>query len=356
MDLFYRARKVYNDLEDDISKEIFITRIKVATSGDHSFVTNIPTKYRNLSSDIEMFKEKLVNNTQKMVIFGAGANGQNLVSGFRWIKFVGFIDNYRKDKVDKKTGLDIYSLDEFESKKGLDDYSFVISVSSRRVADLMYNQLIEKGVRKDLIIKSVSDWRNNSSQYFDFFVPGEDETFVDCGCFDGGSAFRFAGWCGAKGYKKIISFEPDSNSYLKCKDILSVLGKCEVYPYGLSDKNEKVYFISNGNEDARIISEDQINDENADCIQTIETVVLDEFLKNEKVTFIKMDIEGAEYDALVGASNIIREQKPKLAISVYHNWEHIINIPELLKKLNPDYKFYIRQYSLLSNETILYAE
>lgn len=87
----------------------------------------------------------------------------------------------------------------------------------------------------------------------------------------------------------------------------------------------------------------------------IETIVLDEFLRGERVTFIKMDIEGAELDALRGASQIIKEQKPKLAISVYHRDDDIVAIPKLLTGLRPDYKLYLRHYSLLLNETVLYA-
>ena len=83
---------------------------------------------------------------------------------------------------------------------------------------------------------------------------------------------------------------------------------------------------------------------------------LDEFLKGERVTLMKMDIEGAEYDALKGAEYIIKTQKPRLAISIYHDKNHIVDIPALLLSFRSDYKFYIRHYSLLSNETVLYAE
>jgi len=90
----------------------------------------------------------------------------------------------------------------------------------------------------------------------------------------------------------------------------------------------------------------------------IETISLDEYLKDEKekVTFIKMDIEGAELNALKGAERIIREQKPKLAICIYHKPEDVWEIPSLLLNFVSDYKFYIRHntYSFLY-DTTLYA-
>ncbi len=82
---------------------------------------------------------------------------------------------------------------------------------------------------------------------------------------------------------------------------------------------------------------------------------MDSAIGNEKVTFIKMDIEGAEYDALCGARKIIASQKPKLAICVYHKAEDIIEIPRLILDINPDYKFALRHYSLFDTETVLYA-
>ena len=76
----------------------------------------------------------------------------------------------------------------------------------------------------------------------------------------------------------------------------------------------------------------------------------------ERVTFIKMDIEGAELESLKGAGRIIiREQKPKLAICVYHKKEDIFDIPEYILSLNPKYKLYLRHYTLGEWDTVLYA-
>ena len=76
---------------------------------------------------------------------------------------------------------------------------------------------------------------------------------------------------------------------------------------------------------------------------------------HDDVTFIKMDIEGSEYQALLGAKQIIKEKVPKLAISVYHNPEDIVQIPRLILSLRKEYKFYIRHYSSTGFDTILYA-
>lgn len=87
----------------------------------------------------------------------------------------------------------------------------------------------------------------------------------------------------------------------------------------------------------------------------IQTASLDKELWEEHVTFIKMDIEGAELEALKGAENIIRRDRPKLAICVYHKGEDIVSIPEYLLTVNPSYRFYLRQYGYMPLETVLYA-
>ena len=68
-----------------------------------------------------------------------------------------------------------------------------------------------------------------------------------------------------------------------------------------------------------------------------------------------MNIEGAELEALRGCENIIRNQKPTLAISIYHKAEDFVDIPAYLLSLVPEYKLYYRHYSLYKYETILYA-
>jgi hypothetical protein len=72
-------------------------------------------------------------------------------------------------------------------------------------------------------------------------------------------------------------------------------------------------------------------------------------------TFIKMDIEGSEIDALNGAAGIIRRDKPKLAVCVYHKPSDLWKIPLLVHNLQPKYQFYLRHYSNHLSDTVLYA-
>ena len=79
----------------------------------------------------------------------------------------------------------------------------------------------------------------------------------------------------------------------------------------------------------------------------------------EPVTFIKMDIEGSEIEAMKGAQRHIREDKPKLAVCSYHNNHHIYEIPKLMKEYNPQYKLYMRYNGpkdhVLTSEFVTFA-
>ena len=85
-------------------------------------------------------------------------------------------------------------------------------------------------------------------------------------------------------------------------------------------------------------------------------MTLDEDIE-EKITLLKMDIEGAEYQALLGAADHIRNDYPVLAISVYHSNEDLLRIPQLIRDFCSDYRFYLRYYggAIYPSEYVLIA-
>jgi len=87
--------------------------------------------------------------------------------------------------------------------------------------------------------------------------------------------------------------------------------------------------------------------------QTVPAVRIDDITNN--ATFIKMDIEGAELNALKGAKKTIIANTPKLAISIYHQLNDLWEIPIYIKQLVPEYKLYVRHHSKTIAETVLYA-
>jgi FkbM family methyltransferase len=168
------------------------------------------------------------------------------------------------------------------------------------------------------------------------------ETFVDVGCYDAMTSLEFVGICPDG---KIIAFEPEPMQARTCRKFLKKIPNAIIIEAATSDTPGTTTFMRSGTNSKF--------SETGDIIVRVTT--LDEELKNDEVTFIKMDIEGAELPTLRGAEKIIREQKPRLAICIYHLLDDIRTIPEYILSLNPNYKLYIRQYSPGKAETVLYA-
>lgn len=88
----------------------------------------------------------------------------------------------------------------------------------------------------------------------------------------------------------------------------------------------------------------------------VDVAAIDDIVDPEdKITFIKMDVEGAELESLKGAKRTIQRDYPKLAICIYHKPEDMVTIPTYIKKLVPEYKLYIRHHTYHTEETVLYA-
>lgn len=187
------------------------------------------------------------------------------------------------------------------------------------------------------------------TQYFDVDVPFRTkyQSFVDCGAYTGDTYMELTEHHKPKQY---FGFEPDMSNFNKlCATVREQKDKnCKavLLPMGVSNKNEFVNFESPGLPNSRIAEQGS---------NSIQTVRLDDVLKGYNDLMIKMDIEGAETDALFGARHIITETKPDLAVCVYHKIEDLWQIPLMLKKWVPDYKFYLRKHKPHPVETVLYA-
>ena len=354
------ARNVYAHLNDEISKKIFEAKMLYASTGDVGYITGLEPKYRNLNSDMQVYVEKLQKGAH-CLIYGAGRAGHYLAGRFKrfGVTVDSFIDpDESKGPVDEQTGIKVITEKELAENKALyGDKTFVISYSKKPAADEVRKHLIEDfGIDGKNICSGCFDWRNNQGQYFDFFEAQENEVFVDCGCFDGATCYNFAGWCGHKGFDHIYSFEADPENYKKSKAALEPLGKCDLYPYGTADVSKKVYFAADAFETSCIISKEEAEKRNFEGVEEIETVALDDVLEGKRITFIKMDIEGAEYEALIGARKLIMENRPRMAISVYHKFEDFVTLASLVLEMHPDYRIAFRHYGFDELETIMYVE
>lgn len=189
----------------------------------------------------------------------------------------------------------------------------------------------------------------------DIYFPNDlltilpDEVFVDCGAYDGDTIRNlykmnelFSG--------NVIAFEPDPINFLKLEQYVNALPSkikenLTIYPYAVGAHRSKVRFEAAGTEASYVGSGDL----------EVESVPLDEILSDRKPTYIKMDIEGSEIDALAGAKSTIMENLPVLAICSYHRQEHLWRVPSIIKSYSDQYQFFLRPHLLEVWDLVCYA-
>lgn len=186
----------------------------------------------------------------------------------------------------------------------------------------------------------------------DFFPLNDNELFVNVGALVGDCAVEFVNSCRAKGfqYKEIINLEPDPGNFLRLSANMKNIDNVRCLPYGLWSCKSRLRFSNPDQSGAGTPGSLKSDGE-----MEVEVVSLDELLPDEEISFIKMDVEGAEMEALRGAAATIKRCAPKLAISVYHKRDDIYEIPLFVHQIYPEYKFYLRHHSTTFGETVLYA-
>jgi len=192
----------------------------------------------------------------------------------------------------------------------------------------------------------------------------DNEIVISAGVFDGCDTKNFCDFFG-KRLAKLYAFELSEENYKKSKENLyeyyAKNKPINLINCGLSDKEQKVEIISGGGDSGILTVKNSYKTHKEYYSKHIKSIALvrplDSIIpSDEKVTYIKMDIEGSEIKALLGAKRIIQEHKPRLAICVYHNPEDYFEIPRLLKQFVPEYKFYLRHHNPNRRyDTVLYA-
>lgn len=342
---------------------------------------------------IEIIKEQAAVG-KSIILFGAGNCG-HIVYRFleeEGVPVAAFCDNKLSGNTDAETNIQIIGAEDMKADPK--EFFIVISVADEPVYQNIYTQLMELGVDKsqclfmenyieripvDFLVRNREKYRAvfnllademsrkiyierikrvflltdishimspAKEQYFDEKVElTEQEVFVDCGAYIGDTAMEFIRRVKEK-YRQIYMFEAESSKFGQIRENLMEY-RYQLYPYGVWSENKILYFDADGSSASKV-------SDNENGMQ-VEAVALDKVGFEEIPTFIKMDIEGAEKEALMGAKNIISRYHPKLAICIYHKREDLFELPLLIKKFYPDYKLYIRHYSDHFAETVCYA-
>jgi FkbM family methyltransferase len=190
-------------------------------------------------------------------------------------------------------------------------------------------------------------------QYFpdDLFTYGPAECFVDCGAYDG-DTLRVLFERHGPAVHRVIALEPDPVNVATLERYAATArcpGGIVVLPMAAGAARGRVYIETTGTASSALTTSGAAGAVAIDCAP------LDELLANETPTFIKMDIEGAEPQALAGARETIRRHRPVLAVCVYHEQNHLWSIPLALAEHCDGYRFHLRPHNEEGWDLICYA-
>jgi len=188
-----------------------------------------------------------------------------------------------------------------------------------------------------------------------YFPPGlvhlsASEVLVDCGAFDGDSIRLFLEKTGGR-FARIQAFEPDAGNIAALGAYLAALpeetrSRVEVQRCALGRQDGLVRFHAEGTVGSKVSGAGAVE---------IPCRTLDSALAGCIPTIVKMDIEGAEPDAIAGAARLAMECHPILAVCAYHRCQDLWTLPGLLKAANPEYRVFLRRYAEECWETVYYA-
>jgi FkbM family methyltransferase len=183
----------------------------------------------------------------------------------------------------------------------------------------------------------------------DLIIQSANDVFVDCGAFDGDTVRDFI-IRKKEAFKQIVAIEPDP---VNCQSLNNQNSR-------LNEKiRKKIVLMQNAVGSQKELVKFNVTGTAASSVgkgtYEVECSTLDELLLNYAPTFIKMDIEGAELEALKGAQKIIGRYTPIMAVCMYHRQEHLWKIPQLLNTFSSQYKFFFRRYSDECWELVCYA-
>jgi FkbM family methyltransferase len=257
-----------------------------------------------------------------------------------------------KDKLNNCTGIHYFALNPFYN------LNKEILISNSDKLNLVLNILNDNESKQIFInyLKSAfsfsSEYLSNTMpQYFpSFFHLTDKEIVVDGGAYIGDTLDEYLNI--HKKFLQYHAFEPSIHNFLELSKY-KIENDLYIYNKGLGLSNKTLLF--HDGVESSTTSSFVSSSFNSNNLLEVQIVRLDDILS--KVTFIKLDIEGAELDALIGSANLISICKPKIAVCIYHKFEHLWQIIDFLKSLRSDYKFSIRYHSIsnILTELVLYA-
>ena len=236
----------------------------------------------------------------------------------------------------------------------LHDIAEPVIVSSVKYKEEITDALKGMGITEERIISAGRCWQIREPQYFDFLEPYDDEVLVDVGGYTGDTALDFVSWNERfnKKYGKINIIEGDPRNIRACRENMEInrVENYKIYECLAGNIKGSISFYSDMGCGSGIYDVASSRGRKMD----VRMERLDDILLHDKCTFLKIDVEGAEMEVLAGAEQLIKNNRPRIAICVYHRFIDFLVLPFRILSIIPACKMYLRHYYADFSETVLY--
>ena len=215
------------------------------------------------------------------------------------------------------------------------------------LADDLSRQVFEDIIRFQYSgdLKYLDSCTTDKDEAFKILNLGGNEAYLDLGAYNGDTIDEFLSYTDGQ-YESITAFEPNARSFKKLSDYCSDMENVNLWQLGSYNKNTVINFNTKSGRNCAI----------SDKGTPIQAARVDTILCGKRITYAKLDVEGAEKETFEGMENTIRLFKPKLNVAAYHRSEDIFSLILQLKSINPGYKFYLRHHPYIPHwDTNLYC-
>ncbi|MGE4589577.1 MAG: FkbM family methyltransferase [Acidaminococcaceae bacterium] len=235
--------------------------------------------------------------------------------------------------------LPLFAGDEIVDFSWLEKYQAELMEVYQKLADEKSREVFAGALNYKLsgkisYLKDITTQRQDDCK--EIFVFDSNETYVDLGAYDGDTIKEFLAYTDSA-YQEIIALEPDNKNFKKLQRYVEETGleRITLVNKGVWSEEGILGFTASGGRQSSLQSEGKVE-------VLVDSV--DHIMQGRQVTYMKLDVEGAEFEALNGARETIGMWTPKLFVAAYHHDNDLWCLPLLLWCLNKNYKIYLRKH------------
>ncbi len=204
-------------------------------------------------------------------------------------------------------------------------------------ADSRSKDVYEKIIRYKLsgeLSELQSAYSGKEEVFSELLNLSENESYLDLGAYRGDTIDELLHYTNGK-YGYITALEPDRKTFAKLREHTAGMDNIRIYRMGIWSDDTDIPFGGSLGRGSAI---------KKNGTEMLPVTKIDTLYKRRRVSYIKMDVEGSEKEALLGGIQTLRRDRPKLNIAVYHRSEDIFSMPLLLHSIVPEYRLYLRQH------------